>query len=161
MPLTRITAIALAGLMSIGLVAGVIAEDTANTMMAATDDFVVPGTPEEIVAARKALMKEDGGILKDAGGLTGDDAAAAMEKVYTNFTHIPLLFPEGSIVGDSKALPAIWENWDTFTGIVEKGKTALMAAADAAKKGDADGYTAQLKVLGGVCGECHMTFRGH
>ena len=157
MPLNKITAIAMAGLMSIGIVSHVIGQDMPDFM--AGDTFVAPATPEEVLAMRKAVMKEDGGILKDAGGLTGEAAITAMQKLYINYAHIPALFPEGSIVGDSKALPAIWENWEAFVAITEKGKVAMLAGIDAATAGDAAAYGEAIKAIGGSCGECHANYR--
>ena len=149
MSIKKITALAIAGLMTVGVVAAF-----------AQDTFVAPTTPEEAVAARKALMREDGGIMRGLGGLTGAEAVAGLTTVLNNYTHIPDLFPEGSIVGDSKALPAIWENWDAFTVIVETGKTAATAGIAAAEAGDAAAYAAALQTLGGTCGACHQQFRG-
>jgi cytochrome c556 len=147
MSIKKITAIAIAGLMAVGAVATV------------AQDFVAPATPEEAVAMRKALMREDGGILRSAGGLTGAEAVTAMQTLLDNYTHIPDLFPEGSIVGDTAALPAIWENWDAFVAIVETGKTAAAAGLAAAEAGDAAGYAAAIQTLGGTCGQCHGQFR--
>ena len=125
----------------------------------AQDTFVAPSTPEEALAMRKALMKEDGGILRSAGNLAGPEAVAAMQTLLNNYSHIPELFPEGSIVEDSKALPAIWEEWDAFTAIVETGKTAAAEGLAAAEAGDAAGYATALQALGATCGKCHQQFR--
>ena len=149
MSIKKISAIAIAGLLAASVVATV-----------AQDAFVAPATPEEAVEARQALMREDGGILRSAAGLSGAEAVAAMQTIKTNYGHIPALFPEGSIVGDSEALPAIWENWDAFVAIAKSGEDAAVAAAAAAEAGDADGYAAALKTLGGTCGACHQQFRG-
>ena len=149
MSIKKITAMAVAGLLITGVVATF-----------AQDAFVAPATPEAAVAARIALMKEDGGLLRSAGALTGPEAVAAMQTLLDNYTHIPDLFPEGSIVGESKALPAIWQNWDAFVAIVETGKTAAAAGLAAAEAGDAAAYGAALQALGGTCGACHQQFRG-
>ena len=149
MSIKKISAMAIAGLMITGVVAAF-----------AQDAFVAPATPEEAVTARKALMREDGGILRGAAGLAGAEAVSAMQTIQTNFSHIPALFPEGSIVGESKALPAIWEKWDTFVAIIETGKTAAAAGIAAAEAGDAAAYGAALQTLGGTCGACHQQFRG-
>ena len=149
MSIKKISALAIAGLMAVGAVATV-----------AQDAFVAPATPEEAVAMRKALMREDGGILRSAGNLTGDEAVAAMQTLQTNYSHIPDLFPEGSIVGDSEALPAIWENWDAFVAIAKSGEEAAAAGLAAAEAGDAAAYAAALQTLGGTCGACHQQFRG-
>lgn len=148
MSVRKISILALAGLMTMGVV-GSFAEDA----------FVAPTDPAELVAARQALMKEDGGVLKAAGGLTGAEAVTAMQTLLTNYSHIPALFPEGSVVGDSEALPAIWQNWDAFVAIVETGKTAAQAGLTAAEAGDAAAYNDAIKAIGATCGQCHQQFR--
>lgn len=148
MSLDKLASLAAAGLMLFGVAAAF-----------AQDAFVAPASPEEAVEMRQALMKEDGGLMRSAGDLTGAEAVAAMQTILTNYTHIPDVFPEGSIVGDSKALPAIWENWEGFTAIVETGKTAAAAGLAAAEAGDAAGYAAALQALGATCGQCHQQFR--
>jgi cytochrome c556 len=125
----------------------------------AQDAFVAPTTPEEALTLRKGLMREDGGILRQAGNLTGDAAVAAMTKLRDNYKHIPDLFPEGSIVGDSEALPAIWENWDAFIAIADAGVAAAESGITAAQAGDAAAYAAALQTIGGTCGQCHQQFR--
>ncbi|WP_332686821.1 cytochrome c [Devosia sp.] len=149
MSINKISAMAIAGLMTLGVVASV-----------AQEAFVAPATAEEALAARKALMREDGGLLRTAGNLSGAEAAAAMQTLLDNYTHIPDLFPEGSIVGDSEALPAIWENWDAFVAIVETGKQAATDGLAAAEAGDATAYAAAVQALGTTCGACHQQFRG-
>ena len=139
---------AIAGLLALGAVAAM-----------AQDAFVPPATPEEAVAARKALMREDGGLMRSLNGLSGAEATEALNVVLTNYSHIPALFPEGSIVGDSEALPAIWENWEAFTAIVDTGKAAATEAIAAAEAGDATAYATALRALGGTCGQCHQQFR--
>lgn len=148
MSIKKITAMAIAGLMTFGVVAAM-----------AQDAFVAPAAPGEAVATRKALMKQDGGILRSAGPLTGAEAVAAMQTLKDNYSHIPALFPEGSIVGDSKALPAIWENWEEFVAIAKTGEDAAAAGLVAAEAGDTAGYAAALQAIGATCGQCHQQFR--
>ena len=148
MSIKKISVMVIAGLMALGVVASV-----------AQDAFVAPATPEEAVTLRKQLMKEDGGILRGAASLTGPEAVAAMQTLKDNYSHIPALFPEGSIVGDSEALPAIWENWDAFVAIAKTGEDAAAAGLAAAEAGDAAGYAAALQAIGGTCGTCHQQFR--
>jgi cytochrome c556 len=149
MKIRQITASAIAGLLALGIVAVV-----------AQDAFVAPSTPEEAVEMRQALMRTNGQTLRSAGDLTGADATAAMQTLVSDYTNMAALFPEDSIVGDSKALPAIWENWDAFTAIIETGKQAATDGLAAAEAGDAEGYAAALKTIGGTCGQCHQQFRG-
>tara|TARA_R110002020_G_scaffold36426_2_gene109531 strand:- start:1094 stop:1546 length:453 start_codon:yes stop_codon:yes gene_type:complete len=148
MTFNKIAALAFAGVMTLGVVATV-----------AQDTFVAPTTPEAAVAAREALMKSNGATLKAAGALTGPEAAAAMQTLLDNFTHMPATFTEGSIVGDSEALPAIWQNWEAFNAIIETGKTAAADGMAAAETGDMTAYGIALKTIGGTCGTCHQQFR--
>ena len=145
MLLKKISVLALAGLACLGIGVSV-AQDAALS-------------PEQAVEQRQALMKENGGTLRNAGGLSGAEAVAAAQTLLDNYNEIPALFPEGSITGDSKALPVIWEQWDGFVAIVDKGKEAATQAVAAAEAGDATAYGAALKALGATCGECHSTYR--
>jgi cytochrome c556 len=83
----------------------------------------------------------------------------AAETLVKNFTNFPHQFPEGSIVGDSKALPPIWENWDTFVGLFAQARVASEAALVAAQANDTAGFQAALQPIGPLCGMCHQQFR--
>jgi cytochrome c556 len=148
MSMKKITTLALAGLMSVGVIAAF-----------AQDAFVAPTTPEEAVELRQATMKENGGTLRSAGALTGSEAVAAMQTLLDNYTNMPALFPENSVVGDSKALPVIWENWEEFTAIIETGRSAAESGLAAAEAGDAAAYGEAVKTIGATCGQCHQQFR--
>ena len=148
MSLNKISILSFAGLLSFGVIATF-----------AQDAFVAPATPEAAMAARETLMKSNGATLKAAGALSGAEAVAAMQTLHDNFTHMAAVFPEGSIIGDSKASPAIWQNWDAFNAIIETGKTAAADGMAAAETGDATAYGAALKTIGGTCGTCHQQFR--
>ena len=148
MSINKISAMAIAGLLALGVVATV-----------AQNAFVPPATPQQAVDMRKSLMIEDGRLIRTLNGLSGAEAAAALNVILNNYTHIPALFPEGSNLSDSEALPAIWQNWDTFTAIVETGKAAATDAIAAAEAGDATAYATALRALGGTCGQCHQQFR--
>jgi cytochrome c556 len=148
MQFRKISAFALAAMVAAGT-AGVVAEDA----------FTPPATPEEAVTQRQALMREDGGIMRTLGNLSGAEAVAALTTLRTNYSHIPALFPEGSIVGDSEAVPAIWENWEAFTAIVDAGVAAADAGIAAAEAGDAAALAEASKALMGTCGQCHQQFR--
>jgi cytochrome c556 len=152
MSLSRITAFALAGIMTLGIASGGLAQDV--------DPAIANLSPEEAVEARQAAMKENGGLLRGAGDLAGAEAVAASDTLIKNFTNLPHLFPENSIVGDSRATPLIWENFEEFTGYFATGLEAATAMRAAAEAGDTEAYTASIKTIGGLCGQCHEKFRG-
>ncbi len=154
MPSNRFTAFALTI-----VVAAVATLSFAQDITITPDTALAALSPEEMVAKRQSIMKEDGGILKGAGALSGADAVAAADHLITNFSNLTVLFPEGSAVGDSEALPVIWENNAEFQAILVSAVTAATAMKAAAEAGDATAYMAAIKGVGGTCGQCHQTFR--
>lgn len=115
---------------------------------------------EEAAAKRQETMKLNGATLKAAGSLSGADAVQAAETLIADFSNLTVLFPEGSDqVKGSEALPAIWENWDTFQGFLKQGVTLATQMKAAAEAGDAAAYGTAVKSIGGLCGQCHQQFR--
>lgn len=153
MSLPKLAALLSAGALAATFALGAIAQD----VMA--DPAIASMSPEQLVESRVAAMKQNGGILRGAGALTGAEAVAAADTLIQNYTNFKVMFPEGSAVGNSEALPAIWENKDAFLAIFDKGITAAQEMKAAAEAGNADAYGAALKALGGTCGECHQQFR--
>lgn len=112
----------------------------------------------EAVVARSALMKSLGGTIRTLGALEGDAMVDAANIYVEGFGGLAALFPEGSGEG-TKALPAIWENWEGFEAVIAKGDAVAAAMLEAATAGDKAAFGAAAKGLGPVCGECHTTFR--
>ena len=139
-----------------GLSAVTVAQDTPAFVV---DPAIATMTPEQVVEARQAAMMSNGRTLRNAGTLTGAEAVAAATTVLQNFTNLPHLFPEGSIVGDSKALPIIWEQKDDFAAIFAKAGAAAAAMLVAAQAGDTTAYAAAIQTIGGTCNECHDTYQ--
>lgn len=156
MPLSKITAIA-AAVAFAAISATAIAQALPTIVV---DPAIANMTNDELVKARQDAMKEDGGILRTAGALVGDDAVAAATELLQNFTNFPALFREGSVTPDSHALPIIWEQRDQFDGIFKKAQTGATTMLQAAIDGDDAAYADAVKGLTQVCGECHQTYRG-
>ncbi|NCV11714.1 MAG: cytochrome c [Rhodobacteraceae bacterium] len=55
----------------------------------------------------------------------------------------------------SEALPAIWENWDTFVEMADD----LTFAAEGLDTTSLDGMRGGLGNIGASCGACHKKFR--
>ncbi len=123
------------------------------------DPAIASMTPEQLVSARQAAMKEDGGILRNAGKLTGAEAVTAATTLLQNFTNFPALFREGSITPESGAKPIIWEQFDDFTGLFAEDQAAAQAMLTAAVAGDAGAYADAVRAIGQSCGNCHQTYR--
>lgn len=153
MSFKKFTALAIAGLMTSALAAGVIAQDIV------ADPAIATMTPEELVEARQEAMRENGGLLRGAGSLSGADAVAAADTMIQNFTDLLVLYPEGSIAGDSKALPIIWEEKEAFDALFEQGRDHAIDMKAAAEAGDAAAFGAAAQQIGGLCGQCHQRYR--
>lgn len=113
---------------------------------------------QQLVETRVAAMKQNGKILRGAKTLTGQAAIDAAATILKNFTSFPSLFRQGSITPDSRALPAIWENWADFTGRLAKEKANAAAMLAAARAGDKTAYVAAIEALKKPCSNCHVDY---
>lgn len=122
-------------------------------------------TPEDAYDYRTAIMDSMSGHIRAASmtvrGLVDDrgqlaNHAQAMANNAREFEH---LFPEGSNVGDSEALPVIWEEPEEFAAAIEKIQQASAAFAKAAESGDSQAIDGAFRELGGACRGCHDRFR--
>jgi cytochrome c556 len=141
---------------ALALTAVAVAQDTPAVVV---DPAIATMTNEQLVEARQAAMKQNGMTLRGAADLSGEQAVAAATVVLQNFTNLPELFKEGSITDKSKALPAIWENWEDFRARFDHDAEAAGRMLAAAQSGDTAGYQAAIQEIGESCGACHMTYR--
>jgi cytochrome c556 len=117
------------------------------------------------IAARKALMKENGGQSRIARemmeGKRPFDLAAAKKALATfeaSATTAKALFPANSKTGgETAALPAIWEKKADFEAKLAKFGADSKAAA--AKVKDLASLKAQMAIVGKNCGGCHKDYR--
>lgn len=123
------------------------------------DPAIASMTPEQKVHAREAAMKADGGALQKASKTMGADAVKEIDIALQNFTNFPALFTPDTQSIQSGALPVVWSDHDKFLAIFEQGKADLLALRAAAMGTDKAAYGAALKTVGGLCFECHQTYR--
>ncbi|HRP79898.1 MAG TPA: cytochrome c, partial [Aquamicrobium sp.] len=137
-------------------------------LAAAALSVTIAGAAADPLEQRKANMKERGQIMRILGpiaqGRADFDAATvneALAKLETNAeggADIDALWPEGSDTGDTKAAPAIWENFDAFKAESEKYAQAVAAAVAAAPQ-DLAAFQAAFGPVGASCGSCHENYR--
>ncbi len=65
-------------------------------------------------------------------------------------------FPEGSLTAPSEALPAIWTDRETFDRLLDQMTTAAEKLSVSANR---DESMALASRIGGLCKDCHATFR--
>ncbi|MCC5793684.1 MAG: cytochrome c [Chromatiales bacterium] len=69
------------------------------------------------------------------------------------------VFPEGSGVGETDALPAIWLQREQFEELIERSVTSTAALRDAAEAGDRQALMGAVRQVGMDCLACHRDFR--
>ena len=121
-------------------------------------------SPEEIVAERQKVMKQNGDAWKNVqdNAKAGNWAAVASnaDTISKNAARIPSLFPQGSMTDKSKAKPEIWQKWSEFEATAKKMETEGAKLRDTARAGNAQGTNDIIKDFGrNACGACHTPFR--
>jgi cytochrome c556 len=122
--------------------------------------------PEEAIAARQQLMKEQGAAMTSIQNKLKAGTVQAVEddakKLEGTSQRITKLFPEGSLdPKTSRAKPEIWQQWAEFEGNAKALTAKSKALQDAAKSGNAQQASAAVADLGRTtCGACHNAFRG-
>ena len=118
---------------------------------------------QDVIEKRQKLMKDNGAAAKAIKkGVEEKDYATVEAKakdIMGNGDKILDLFPKGSTSEKSRALPAIWDNWDEFSKNPGKVKKAASDVADAARAKDDAALPGKVKALGEACGACHKNFR--
>jgi cytochrome c556 len=118
----------------------------------------------DVIADRQRLMKLNGASWADAQAKfkAGNIEAIAVnaETMAVIATHIPTLFPAGSLTDKSNAKPEIWQNWSEFESAAKNLETWAGKLRDTAKTKDAAATEAVVKDFGRqACGTCHTPFR--
>ena len=124
--------------------------------------------PENVIKYRQAVMKAIGGhigaiagVVKGEVSYTGDVAAHA-RGIQEMSQLVSKLFPKGTDSGmhkNTRALPAIWQDWDKFGAAVKAFQDASANLVKIAEAGDPAAFGGGLQGLGKSCGGCHKPFR--
>jgi cytochrome c556 len=117
------------------------------------------------IGQRKEVLKTFGAAFKEPGQMAKGEAPFDLAKVQASIKTIvegapklPALFPDDSKTGgETKALPAIWENKAEFNAIFTKLEADAKAAAVAIK--DEATFKTEWPKIGANCGTCHKKFR--
>lgn len=116
------------------------------------------------IAARKEAMKAMGAAAGAAAKMMRGENAFDLAKVKAGLEAIqrsakasPALYPDTSKSGDTKALPAVWEQKQRFGGLFAKLDSDAGAALAAIK--DEASFKAEIGKVLGNCAACHNDFR--
>ena len=118
-----------------------------------------------IIKYRQNVMKATGGhmgaivdILKNDLPLQAHilDHARSIQQ---NSKMTLAMFPKGTGLGNTKAKPAIWENWSKFESAVQDFERESAKLAKVAESGDMEALAKQVRATGKTCSGCHRNFR--
>ncbi len=119
---------------------------------------------EAAVKYRQTVMKSLGAHMGAMAAIVKgqvshpDHVAAHAESIAAIGRMAKDLFPAGSDVGDTGALPAVWEQPEEFAKVVADFETASanLVATDGS---DSAALGAAFAAVGRTCGGCHQKFR--
>ena len=106
----------------------------------------------------RALYTGVGRVVKGTAAYSAETVAAA-ETIASQSKTIDTLFPAGSNVGDSRALPEIFAAPDRVKQLAGEVQAAADRLVDAARTGDKTAIAAAYSSLNDACEACHTKFR--
>ena len=118
-----------------------------------------------IIKYRQNVMKATGGhmgaivdILKNRLPLA-DHIVDHARSIQQNSKMTLATFSKGTGLGNTKAKPAIWENWSKFESAVQDFERESAKLVKVAESGDMEALAKQVRATGKTCGGCHRNFR--
>ena len=113
---------------------------------------------------RKSVMKSVGGHMSSMGTILKNNVH--MEDLVMHARGLagladiaPEVFPAGSNIEKSKALPPVWENPAEFSKAMDRFIEAAEGMASAAATEDMSEIGPAIQALGGSCKGCHDDFK--
>ena len=109
-----------------------------------------------VIGSQMALM---GAV---ASGRAPYDAAAmrvAADRAAAMIGFVPELFPAGSINGNSKAKPELWQQQAEFTRLMRDMQAKSAALVTATRSNDLETIKPAVGALGGTCKACHDKYK--
>ncbi|RMF87738.1 MAG: cytochrome c [Nitrospinota bacterium] len=120
---------------------------------------------EAFIIYRQKLMRANGAhmgaiadILKKKLPYT-DHIATHAQGIHLVSKLIADAFKKEITAGKTDAKPEIWQDWEKFTAAADAMGKESARLAEIAQSGDMQAIVAQVKKLGGTCGDCHKPFR--
>ncbi len=109
----------------------------------------------DVMKEIKGAMGVLGSMAKGAIAFDAAAAGAAQNTLIKQSGMVATTFEANETDPKSEALPAIWENWDTFVEMADD----LTFAAEGLDTTSLDGMRGGLGNIGASCGACHKKFR--
>ena len=120
---------------------------------------------EDAFKYRKSIMSafkgHAGAISLITRGLAGDPShvSSHAEAIANLSAELNSIFPDGSNVEDSEALPIIWEEPEEFAEAVANAEEAMAALGAAASDNNVEAVGRAFHNVGEACKGCHERYR--
>lgn len=121
--------------------------------------------PADAIKYRKTVMSAMGGhvgafSLINFGRVTHPEYLQSHVRALADLgSQVKVLFPAGSGVGETEALPLIWQEQERFNKLVAGIEKSTAELRDAAAANDKAGITKAFKAVGEACKGCHDRYR--
>ena len=121
-------------------------------------------TPEQIVAARQSAyaLSAANFVQMKAQAEAGVDVhtlAFPARSLARWARTLPTMFPAGTNLPSSKALPPVWSDRAGFESRAAAYAAAATALAEAAQSGDRAAFLTRWAAVRQTCSDCHDTYR--
>ena len=145
----KIISTVLAAVLTAGLTAPIAAEPSAEDAYKYRESIMT------------SLKGHAGAISMQTRGLDGDPShiSSHAQAIANLGAELSSIFPEGSDVEDSEALPIIWEEPEKFAEALAKAEEAMAALGAAASDNDLETIGLAFKNVGQACKGCHERYR--
>ena len=148
----------------VGALAAGSQDDTGNALRQIPRLPQVEMSAEDIVAARRLtyyLSTQAVGQIKagieEGGDLRRTQFAATLLARWAET--LPTMFPEGTDIDSSRALPNVWSDREGFEEKAAAYSAAAAAVVAQAKTGDRDATNAAFLEMAATCQSCHDSYR--
>jgi cytochrome c556 len=138
---------------------------TAGAVLVVVGAAAAATVSDDPIQSRQNLMKNVGAAMGAAGNMVRGDtefepraAHLAMRTMNSSIIGFVEFLAEGSHEGDTRALPAIWENMVDVLAKAEALRVATQAAIDAEPE-DLDTFRPLFAEVGQTCRACHEDYR--
>lgn len=126
----------------------------------------MPGAGQSVVEQRIEAMKElkqhmriIADMVRGRTTFEPDQLRQSANEIAAHAPDISALFPDGSLVAPSNALPAIWIQREKFERLANDLQLKASRLADNAARNNQRGSKQDFRNLGRVCASCHKLFR--
>jgi cytochrome c556 len=117
-----------------------------------------------VVKGRQAGMRMSGAIMAGIKGAIdrGDDVKTQVfaARALTSWANaLPGMFPEGSNIAPTEAMPTVWTDGAGFKAKADAYAAATTKLGAAAQAGDKAAFAAAWAEVRGTCGACHDAYK--